>query len=67
MPPTSMRAHGRKASLRSKIDEAFLTECFSNAAGSPATLGKYTDATGTVRENYYLINFNPIDFADYLD
>lgn len=53
--------------LESKIDEAFLTECFSNAADSPATLGKYTDATGTVRENYYLINFNPIDFADYLD
>lgn len=52
--------------LESKVDEAFLTECFSRAAGSEATLGKYTDATGTVQENYYLIQFSPIDFADYV-
>ena len=49
-----------------KIDEAFLTECFSKAAGSEAVLGKYTDATGTVQENYYLIQFSPIDFNDYV-
>ena len=49
-----------------KVDEAFLTECFSKAAGSEAILGKYTDATGTVQENYYLIQFSPIDFADYV-
>ena len=49
-----------------KVDEAFLTECFSTAAGSEATLGKYTDATGTVQENYYLIQFSPIDFTDYV-
>ncbi len=52
--------------LEGKVDEAFLTECFSTAAGSEATLGKYTDATGTVQENYYLIQFSPIDFADYV-
>lgn len=52
--------------LESRVDEAFLTECFSRAAGSEATLGKYTDATGTVQENYYLIQFSPIDFADYV-
>lgn len=51
--------------LENKVDEAFLTQCFSDAAGSEATLGKYTDATGTVQENYYLIQFTPIDFADY--
>ena len=49
-----------------KVDEAFLTECFSKAAGSEAILGKYTDATGTVQENYYLIQFSPIDFNDYV-
>ena len=49
-----------------KVDEAFLTECFSKAAGSEAILGKYTDATGTVQENYYLIQFSPIDFNDYI-
>ena len=52
--------------LEGKVDEAFLTECFSTAAGSEATLGKYTDATGTVQENYYLIQFSPIDFTDYV-
>ena len=52
--------------LEGKVDEAFLTECFSTAAGSEATLGKYTDATGTVQENYYLIQFSPIDFNDYI-
>ena len=52
--------------LEGKVDEAFLTECFSTAAGSEATLGKYTDATGTVQENYYLIQFSPIDFTDYI-
>ena len=52
--------------LEGKIDEAFLTECFSKAAGSEAILDKYTDATGTVQENYYLIQFSPIDFNDYI-
>ena len=52
--------------LDSKLDEEFLTECFSEAAGSEATLGKYTDADGTPYENYYLINFQPIDFNDYV-
>ncbi len=52
--------------LASKVDEAFLTECFGNAAGVAAELGKYTDATGTVYDNYYLIQFDPINFADYL-
>ena len=52
--------------LEGKVDEAFLTECFSKAAGSEAILGKYTDATGTVQENYYLIQFSPIDFNDYI-
>ena len=52
--------------LEGKVDEAFLTECFSKAAGSEATLDKYTDATGTVQDNYYLIQFSPIDFADYV-
>ena len=53
--------------LESKIDEAYLTECFSNAAGAEAVLGKYTDATGTTIDNYYLIQFDAIDFADYLN
>jgi len=52
--------------LESKIDEAFLTECFSNAAGGEAVLGKYTNADGSVCENYYLIQFDPINFADYV-
>ncbi|MGN0803091.1 MAG: DUF3798 domain-containing protein, partial [Candidatus Faecivicinus sp.] len=52
--------------LEGKVDEAFLTECFSKAAGSEATLDKYTDATGTVQDNYYLIQFSPIDFAEYV-
>ena len=52
--------------LEGKVDEAFLTECFSTAAGSEASLGKYTDATGTAYDNYYLIEFQPIDFNDYL-
>ena len=49
-----------------KVDEAFLTECFSKAAGSEATLGKYTNATGEELANYYLIQFSPIDFNDYV-
>ena len=52
--------------LEGKVDEAFLTECFSAAAGSEASLGTYTDATGTAYDNYYLIEFQPIDFNDYL-
>ena len=49
-----------------KVDEAFLTECFSKAAGSEAILGKYTNATGEELDNYYLIQFSPIDFNDYI-
>ena len=49
-----------------KVDEAFLTECFSKAAGSEAILGKYTNATGEELANYYLIQFSPIDFNDYI-
>ena len=49
-----------------KVDEAFLTECFSKAAGSEAILGKYTNATGEELANYYLIQFSPIDFNDYV-
>ena len=49
-----------------KVDEAFLTECFSEAAGSEAILGKYTNATGEELANYYLIQFSPIDFNDYI-
>ena len=49
-----------------KVDEAFLTECFSEAAGSEAILGKYTNATGEELANYYLIQFTPIDFNDYV-
>ena len=49
-----------------KVDEAFLTECFSEAAGSEAILGKYTNATGEELANYYLIQFSPIDFNDYV-
>lgn len=52
--------------LQSKVDEAFLVKCFSDAAGVEAELGKYTDAAGVVYDNYYLIQFNPINFADYL-
>ena len=52
--------------VEGKLDEAFLTECFSEAAGSEAVLGVYTDATGTEQSNYYLIQFSPIDFADYV-
>ena len=49
-----------------KVDEAFLTECFTKAAGSEAVLGKYTNATGEELANYYLIQFTPIDFNDYV-
>ena len=49
-----------------KVEEAFLTECFSEAAGSEAILGKYTNATGEELANYYLIQFSPIDFNDYI-
>ena len=49
-----------------KVDEAFLTECFSEAAGSEAILGKYTNANGEELANYYLIQFSPIDFNDYI-
>ena len=49
-----------------KVDEAFLTECFTKAAGSEAVLGKYTNATGEELANYYLIQFSPIDFNDYI-
>ena len=49
-----------------KVDEAFLTQCFSEAAGSEAILGKYTNATGEELANYYLIQFSPIDFNDYI-
>lgn len=52
--------------IEGKLDEAFLTQCFSAAAGSEAVLGVYTDATGTEQSNYYLIQFSPIDFADYV-
>ena len=52
--------------IEGKLDEAFLTECFSEAAGSEAVLGVYTDATGTEQSNYYLIQFSPIDFAEYV-
>ena len=52
--------------IEGKLDEAFLTQCFSEAAGSEAVLGVYTDATGTEQSNYYLIQFSPIDFADYV-
>ena len=53
--------------IEGKIDEAFLTKCFPDAAGAEAVLDKYTDATGAKYENYYLIQFDPIDFNDYLD
>ena len=43
-----------------KVDEAYLAECLG------ATLDKYTNAEGETIENYYLIAFDPIDFADYL-
>lgn len=52
--------------IEGKVDEAVLTQCFSNAAGGAATLGKYTNADGEVCENYYLIAFDPINFADYV-
>ncbi|MBQ3079245.1 MAG: DUF3798 domain-containing protein [Clostridia bacterium] len=52
--------------LESKVDEAFLTECFAKAAGSEVTLGKYIDAAGVEYANYYLICFDAIDFADYV-
>ena len=52
--------------LESKIDEAFLGECFSKAAGVEAAMGKYVGANGEEVSNYYLIAFEPIDFADYL-
>ena len=45
---------------------AFLSECFTKAAGSEAVLGKYTNATGEELANYYLIQFSPIDFNDYI-
>ena len=53
--------------LEGKVDEAFLTECFSAAAGANATLGKYVDAQGTEYANYYLIAFDAIDFSDYAE
>lgn len=52
--------------LDAKVDEEVLTQCFSNAAGCEASLGKYTNADGSVCENYYLIAFQPINFADYV-
>ncbi len=53
--------------LESKIDEAVLTQCFANAAGGSASLGKYINADGVECSNYYLIAFDPINFADYVD
>ncbi len=53
--------------LEGKIDEAYLTECFSKAAGTEAVLDKYIDAAGAKYENYYLIQFDAINFADYLN
>lgn len=53
--------------LEGKVDEAYLTECFSAAAGANATLGKYVDAQGNEYANYYLIAFETIDFADYVE
>ena len=50
-----------------KVDEAFLTACFCNAAGGDIVLDKYVDASGKEYANYYLIQLDPIDFADYLD
>ena len=50
-----------------KVDEAFLTTCFCNAAGGDIVLDKYVDASGKEYANYYLIQLDPINFADYLD
>lgn len=52
--------------LNGKLDEEFLTKCFSDAAGAEAVLGKYTDASGKEYPNYYLIEFTPINFMDYV-
>ena len=49
-----------------KMDVDFLTKCFSDAAGSEAMLDTYVDAKGENYSNYFLIRFEPINFADYL-
>lgn len=52
--------------LEGKVDEAYLNECFAKAAGAEVEMGKYVGADGVEISNYYLIAFEPIDFADYL-
>jgi len=49
-----------------KVDEAYLTECLSAVSGGEVVLGNYVDANGVEWENYNLILFDNIDFADYL-
>lgn len=49
-----------------KVDEAYLTECLSAVAGGDVELGNYVDANGVEWENYNLIMFENINFADYL-
>ena len=49
-----------------KMDVDFLTKCFSDAAGSEAMLDTYVNAKGESYPNYFLIRFEPINFADYL-
>ncbi len=53
--------------IEGKVNLDFLAECFSESAGAQATFGTYTDDKGVTYDNYLLIAFDPLNFADYLD
>ncbi|MGI6173763.1 MAG: DUF3798 domain-containing protein [Christensenellales bacterium] len=49
-----------------KLDEAVLTDCLSSAAGVRTKLTYYEDADGKTYDNFFMVFFDNIDFADYL-
>ena len=53
--------------LDGKVDLALLADCFSKAADAEAKFDTYTDDNGVTYDNYLLIAFEPLNFADYLD
>ena len=53
--------------LESKIDQAYMEECFAKAAGLDSlSLTTYVNAEGNTVDNYFLMALSPIDFADYV-
>ena len=52
--------------ITSRNDKDALLAEFDKTLGG-ATIGNYTDANGTVYDNYYTILLEPVDFNDYLD